>query len=118
MAVAYPISTGNFSYGEIPAGATIEIPQYQQMIVYNMITVTGTIEIICADNMERIRTGAWTVTQLVELTADPVFKNIQDDINGLSFGKIMELTNPIITNEIKMDWVGRLQANLFNDIEV
>lgn len=77
---------------------------------------------ICADNMERIRNGSWTVSQLVELTADPVFKNIQDDINGLSFelaqGKIMALTNPIITSEIKMEWVGRLQANLFNDIEV
>lgn len=45
MAVAYPISTGNFSYGEIPAGATIEIPQYQQMIVYNLIGITGTLEI-------------------------------------------------------------------------
>lgn len=77
---------------------------------------------ICADNMERIRTEVWAVPQLVELTADPIFKNVQDDINGLSFelaqGKIMSLTNPIITNEIKMDWVGRLQANLFNDIEV
>lgn len=45
MAVAYPISTGNFSYGEIPAGVTIEIPQYQQMIVYNLIGITGTLEI-------------------------------------------------------------------------
>lgn len=77
---------------------------------------------ICADNMERIRSGAWTVAQLIELTADPNFKNIQDDINNLSFelaqGKIMSITNPLLTQEIKNDWVGRLQANLFNDIEV
>lgn len=77
---------------------------------------------ICADNMERIRTGAWTVAQLVELTSDVAFKNIQDDINSLSFelaqGKIMALSNPMITQEIKNEWVGRLQANLFNDIEV
>lgn len=77
---------------------------------------------ICADNMERIRTGVWTVSELVELTADPVFKNIQDDINGLSFelaqGKIMALSNKIVTQEIKNEWVGRLQASLFNDIEV
>ena len=77
---------------------------------------------ICADNMERIRNGIWTVDQLVELTADQNFKNIQDDINSLSFelaqGKIMALSNPMITQEIKNEWVGRLQANLFNDIEV
>jgi len=77
---------------------------------------------ICADNMERIRSGIWTVAQLVELTEDPIFKKLQDDINSLSFelaqGKVMSLTIPIITNEIKMEWVSRLQANLFNDIEV
>lgn len=77
---------------------------------------------ICADNMGRIRSGIWTVAQLVELTEDPIFKKLQDDINSLSFelaqGKVMSLTIPIITNEIKMEWVSRLQANLFNDIEV
>lgn len=77
---------------------------------------------ICTDNMERIRNGIWTVSQLIELTADPVFKNIQDDINGLSFelaqSKIMALNSPIITQDIKLEWVGRLQKNLFNDIEV
>lgn len=77
---------------------------------------------ICADNMDRIRSGIWTVAQLVELTEDPIFKKLQDDINSLSFelaqGKVMSLTIPIITNEIKMEWVSRLQANLFNDIEV
>lgn len=77
---------------------------------------------ICADNMERIRSGLWSVSQLVELTEDPIFKKLQDDINSLSFelaqGKIMSLSNPIITQEIKNEWVARLQANLFNDIEV
>lgn len=77
---------------------------------------------ICTDNMERIRSGIWTVTQLVELTSEQSFKNIQNDINSLSFelaqGKIMALTNPIITQDIKDEWVTRLQNNLFNDIEV
>lgn len=77
---------------------------------------------ICADNMERIRNGIWTVSQLVELTGDQNFKNIQDDINSLSFelaqGKIMAHTNPLLTQEIKNEWVSRLQANLYNDIEV
>lgn len=77
---------------------------------------------ICADNMERIRAGIWTVAQLIELTEDPLFKKLQDDISSLSFelaqGKVMAITNPIITQEIKNDWVGRLQQNLFNDIEV
>lgn len=77
---------------------------------------------ICTDNMERIRSGVWTVAQLIELTADPIFKNLQDDINSLSFelaqGKIMSLTNPIITQEIKNEWVARLQEKLFLDIEV
>lgn len=77
---------------------------------------------ICTDNMDRIRTGIWTVTQLIELTSEQNFKNIQDDINSLSFelaqGKIMAMTNPLLTQDIKNEWIGRLQANLFNDIEV
>jgi hypothetical protein len=77
---------------------------------------------ICADNMERVRQGIWTVSNLIELTADTTFKNAQDDINSLSFelaqGKIMSLSLPFITTEIKLDWVARLQENLFNNIEV
>lgn len=45
MAVALPLSSGNFSYNIVPDGMTIEIPLYQQMIVYDMITVDGILEI-------------------------------------------------------------------------
>lgn len=72
---------------------------------------------ICTENMQRIRNGTWTVEQLISLTVDSDFIKIQNDINSLSFelaqSKIMSMTNPLITQDIKLGWVGRLQENLF-----
>jgi ATP-dependent Clp protease ATP-binding subunit ClpA len=70
-----------------------------------------------AENKQRVRDGTWTVTQLIELTQDAQLKLVLDDINSLSFelaqSKIMAITNPLITMEIKMSWVKSLQDNLF-----
>lgn len=72
---------------------------------------------ICTENMQRIREGVWTVDQLISLTVDSDFLKIQNDINSLSFelaqSKIMSMTNPLITQDIKLGWVGKLQENLF-----
>jgi hypothetical protein len=72
---------------------------------------------ICTENMQRIRGGIWTVDQLISLTVDADFLKIQSDINSLSFelaqSKIMSMTNPLITQDIKLGWVSKLQENLF-----
>lgn len=72
---------------------------------------------IGADNKQRIRTGAWTVTDLIGITQDPSFIAILNDIQGLSFelaqSKIMAWSNPLITQEIKLSIISKLQENLF-----
>jgi hypothetical protein len=73
---------------------------------------------MAAENMTRVRTGVWTVEQLVALTLDPVLKNILDDINTLSFeiaySKLATLDNPIATPEILAGWQEKLLENFFN----
>jgi hypothetical protein len=68
--------------------------------------------------MARVRAGVWTVPNLVALTQDPELKLILDDINTLSFElavlKLMALTNPLITQKIKNDWVLKLQSHFYN----
>lgn len=72
---------------------------------------------LAAENKGRIRTGEWTVEDLTSLTQDEQIKAVLDDINSLSFElaqeKIIAITNPLITQEIKNQWIGILQGNLF-----
>lgn len=72
---------------------------------------------IASDNKERLRQGIWTYTQLVEFLASPECKAVLDDINGLSFelaqSKVMALSNPIVTMDIKLKLVNTLKENLF-----
>jgi len=72
---------------------------------------------IGSENKERIRNGVWTVTDLIGLTETNEFKAIMNDINGLSFelaqSKVMAWTHPLITTEIKLSIVGKLQENLY-----
>jgi hypothetical protein len=73
---------------------------------------------MATENMARVRAGVWTVPNLVALTQDPELKLILDDINTLSFElavlKLMALTNPLITQKIKNDWVLKLQSHFYN----
>ena len=39
------VSTDNFSFDTVPVGKIVDIPQYQQMIVYQSITVDGVLNI-------------------------------------------------------------------------
>lgn len=72
---------------------------------------------IGSDNKERLRSGIWTYDQLVDFLASSECKSALDDINGLSFelaqGKIMAITNPIVTMDIKLKWINTLKENLF-----
>lgn len=73
---------------------------------------------MAAENMQRVRAGVWTVSQLIELTQDVELKHVLDDVNTLSFelaqAKINALTNPLITAEIKTNWIVKLQNYLYN----
>lgn len=72
---------------------------------------------IASENKERLRTGVWSYTDLVTFLNSEESKKVMNEINGLSFelaqGSIMTIVNPIITMDIKLQWVQRLKDNLF-----
>lgn len=73
---------------------------------------------MATENMERVRSGIWTVQDLINLTQDSDLKLALDDINTLSFelaqSKILAAPNSLLTTEIKNSWILKLQNNLFN----
>lgn len=78
---------------------------------------SGMLAEMAAGNMERVRSGIWTVEQLIALTQDPELKQLLDDVNTLSFeiaySRIDSLTNPILTVEIKNSWKALLVENFY-----
>lgn len=72
---------------------------------------------MAAENMERVRSGVWTVADLVALTQDPILKEIILDILILSFElayqKIDAITNDLITTEIKNHWKAKLASHFY-----
>ena len=72
---------------------------------------------MAADNMTRVRSGAWTVADLQGLMADPQTKVVIDLINALSFemaiAALSASPNPLLTTEIKAGWVAKLQERLY-----
>lgn len=72
---------------------------------------------MAADNMSRVRSGTWTVSDLTGLMADPAVQLAQAYMATLSFelvaAAIQGATTPLLTPEIKSDWIARLQAKFF-----
>ena len=70
---------------------------------------------MAAGNMERVRSGVWTTSQLISLTQDLELKQILNDLDSLSFeiaySRIDGLTNPLLTTEIKNSWKKLLSDN-------
>lgn len=68
---------------------------------------------MAAENMARVRSGTWTVNDLASLTQDTDLKKVLDDLNALSFelaaSKLQAVSNPLITDEIKTNWLQKLQ---------
>jgi hypothetical protein len=68
-------------------------------------------------NVARIESGEWTSADLVGLTQDAEMKSLLEDIQTLSFElalrKIPALTNPLMTEAIKAQWVGKLTESLY-----
>ncbi len=73
---------------------------------------------MAAENMERVRAGTWTVTDLINLTQDTELKAVLSDLSTLSFelaqSKLLAATNPLLTTDIKNGWLAKLQAHLYN----
>ena len=73
---------------------------------------------MASENMERVRNGIWTVSDLVSLTQDAELKLVLDDINTLSFelaqSKLNTINNPLLVPEIKNGWINKLQTHLYN----
>lgn len=73
---------------------------------------------MATENVARIRSGEWTVNQLISLTQDAGVKEVLTDLSSLSFeiayGKIDNLTPEFLTPEIKTAWKNKLAANFFN----
>ena len=72
---------------------------------------------MAADNMSRVRSGAWTVPDLTALLADPAVVAANALMGSLSFElaaqQISAATTPLLTAEIKAEWVSRLETHYY-----
>jgi len=72
---------------------------------------------MAAENMVRVRAGEWTVPELIGLANDPLLVQVQGYMNTLSFElaaqALASSDHPLLTQEIKMGWVEKLQAAFF-----
>ena len=72
---------------------------------------------MAADNMSRVRSGVWTVADLTSLLDDPAVVAANSLMGTLSFElatqQISAATTPLLTAEIKAEWVSRLEAHYY-----
>lgn len=72
---------------------------------------------MAADNMSRVRSGTWTVADLTGLLDDPAVVAANALMGTLSFelaaAQIAAATTPLLTPEIKADWISRLEAHYY-----
>ena len=72
---------------------------------------------MAADNMSRVRSGAWSVADLAALLDDPAVVAANALMGTLSFElvaqQIQAATTPLLTPEIKADWTSRLEAHYY-----
>ena len=72
---------------------------------------------MAADNMSRVRSGVWTVADLTSLLDDPAVVAANSLMGTLSFElatqQIQAATTPLLTPEIKADWVSRLESHYY-----
>lgn len=72
---------------------------------------------MAADNMSRVRSGVWSVADLTTLLDDPHVIAANALMGTLSFelsaAQIQAAATPLLTPEIKSDWVSRLEAHFY-----
>lgn len=77
----------------------------------------GLLAYMAADNMSRVRSGVWTVSDLTGLMADPAVQLAQAYMATLSFELVAEAiqgaATPLLTPDIKADWIAKLRAKFF-----
>jgi Mg2+/Co2+ transporter CorB len=73
---------------------------------------------MAVENMARVRSGVWTIDDLVSLTQDTMVKQLISDLTSLSFElayqKVDLITSPAVTSDIKIQWKTKLASNFFN----
>lgn len=77
----------------------------------------GLLAYMAADNMSRVRAEVWTVSDLASLMSDPALAAANAYMSTLSFElaaqSIAAATTPLLTPEIRADWIGKLQAHYY-----
>jgi len=72
---------------------------------------------MAADNMSRVRSGVWAVTDLTSLMADPALTAVNAYMQTLSYElaarAIAQSTNPLLTQAIKDTWVAKLTEHFY-----
>lgn len=72
---------------------------------------------MAADNMSRVRTGVWTVPELMSLMDDPAVSAANAYMSTLSFElaaqAIAAAATPLLTPEIRANWIAKLQAHFY-----
>ena len=75
------------------------------------------IAFMAADNMSRVRSGQWTVSELTGLMNDPDVSAATAYMGTLSYElsaqAIAQATTPLLTPEIKAAWVSKLQEHFY-----
>lgn len=75
------------------------------------------IAFMAADNMSRVRSGVWTVTDLTSLMSDPAVTAANAYMQTLSYElaaqAIQAATTPLLTPEIKASWISKLQEHFY-----
>lgn len=75
------------------------------------------IAYMAADNMSRVRTEVWTVAQLASLMDDPAVAAANAYMGLLAFELAAEALataqTPLLTQEIRADWIARLEAHFY-----
>ena len=72
---------------------------------------------MAADNMSRVRDGTWTVADLTGLMSDPAVAAAQAYMSTLSYElaaqAIAAAAAPLLTQEIRAQWVAKLQEHFY-----
>ena len=118
MAYLAWVANGN---SPMPADTAPQPSQYELDVERYSKRATAKDQIIAefaAENIARVRSGVWTVPQLISLTQDAGLKALLDNVNTLSFeiaaSMLPGLTNPLLTTAIKNGWAAKLQAHFYN----
>lgn len=70
-----------------------------------------------ADNLERVRSGVWTVQDLIDLNNHPVAKSVVSLVQMQSFELAVQVLvaadHPLLTPEIKAKWIADLEQHFY-----